>query len=294
MRPLLAAALCTMLAFAMPAWCQSSAKDAFAEVFGVKLHYTDTGTGSVVLLLHGLADDVHVWDRVAGPLSQHYRVVALDFPGFGQSGKPTIDYRVATLVDFVDGFLDALHIEHAAMVGNSLGGWVAAAFALARPRRVSALVLVDAAGYADLARTLGPAGMRALRLASRDDLRYLAPLTFHDPRYSSDAAIDAGFAERMTAGDGYAVSRIVEAMGRRDDVLDGRLAGIRAATLIVWGEEDRLIPAAFARRFAHDIRGARLLMLPRCGHMPQVECPEPFDAALERFLERSLSSAGSR
>jgi hypothetical protein len=98
--------------------------------------------------------------------------------GFRRSDKPLLSYRVSTFVDFLDGFLSELKIERASLVGNSLGGWVAAAFTLAHPERVERLVLSDAAGYAAVAKNIDPRALSALRLASRDDVRYLGPLTF--------------------------------------------------------------------------------------------------------------------
>ena len=98
------------------------------SVFGAKLHYVDAGSGSVVVLLHGLADDVGVWGSVMPALAAKHRVIALDQVGFGRSDKPLLDYRAATFVDFLDGFLNELKIDRASLVGNSLGGWIAADF----------------------------------------------------------------------------------------------------------------------------------------------------------------------
>jgi pimeloyl-ACP methyl ester carboxylesterase len=280
-----------MLALASPACAadtrpaQGPDRDTFVSVYGVHLHYREAGSGPVILLLHGLADDVHVWDDDMGVLAAHHRVIALDLPGFGLSDKPLLEYRPRTFVDFVRGFLDALRVTRASVVGNSLGGFVAALLALDDPQRVDRLVLVDAAGYHGLVRRLGPRGIQALRLATRADLRYLAPLTFHDRRYASEAAVEAGFAERMKAGDGYAIGRVVDSLLRGDDALDGKLRRIDRPTLIVWGRDDGLIPLAFGNRFAHDIPRARLVVLPDCGHMPQVECPAAFTAAVTAFLQ---------
>src|SRR5207248_7906451 len=95
----------------------------------------------------GLADNVAIWDPVIPALAARFRVIALDQIGFGRSDKPLLNYRVSTLVDFLDVFLTELKIERASLVGNSLGGWVAAAYALAHPERVERLVLSDAAGH---------------------------------------------------------------------------------------------------------------------------------------------------
>ena len=159
----------------------------------------------------------------------------------------------ATFVDFLRGFLDALKIQRASLVGSSLGGWVAARFALAYPDSVDRLVLVDAAGYADLARQLDPQTLHALRLGSRDDLRRLGPLTFYDSRYYQGNEAETAFlSERVTTGDGYTIERVIDAMIRGEDVLDRKVRTIASPTLIVWGREDKIIPLSFARRFHPD------------------------------------------
>jgi pimeloyl-ACP methyl ester carboxylesterase len=254
----------------------------FVSVFGAKLHYVDAGSGPVVVLLHGLADDVGVWESVMPALAAKHRVIALDQIGFGRSGKPLLGYRVATFVDFLDGFLNELKIDRASLVGNSLGGWIAASFTLTHPERIDRLVLCDAAGYAAVTKTMDPRALSALRLANREDIRYLGPLTFHDKRFYED--VDLVLKQRVTAGDNYTINRFLDSMIRGEDVLDGRLGGIHKPTLIVWGREDKLIPLNFAERFHKEITGSRLEVIDNCGHMPQVECADRFNHPLLKFF----------
>ena len=254
----------------------------FVTVFGAKVHYVDAGTGSPVILLHGLADDIGVWESVMPALAAKHRVIALDQIGFGRSDKPLLDYRVATFVDFLDRFLNELKIDRASLVGNSLGGWIAADFALAHPERIDRLVLCDAAGYAALGKNMNARTLSALRLASRDDIRYLGPLTFHDKRFYED--VDLAFKQRVTAGDGYTIDRVVDSIIRNEDVLDGRLGAIRKPTLIVWGHEDKVIPLNFAERFHKEIANSQLRIIDNCGHMPHVECPDEFTRMVLEFL----------
>src|SRR5436190_23650711 len=256
--------------------------DKVASVYGAKVHYVDAGTGSPVILLHGLADDIGVWESAIAPLAAKYRVVALDQIGFGRSDKPLLNYRVSTFVDFLDGFLNELKIERASLVGNSLGGWVAASFALAHPQRVDRLVLCDAAGYAAVSKTMDPRALSALRLASREDIRYLGPLTFRDKRFYED--VDLAFKQRVTAGDSYPVSQLLDSMIRGEDVLGGQLGAIEKPTLILWGRDDKLIPVSFAARFNKEINASQLRIIDGCGHMPHVECAEKFNHALLQFL----------
>ena len=251
-------------------------------VFGARLHYVDAGSGSVVVLLHGLADDVGVWESVMPALAAKHRVIALDQIGFGRSDKPLLGYRAGTFVDFLDGFLNELKIDRASLVGNSLGGWIAADFALTHPERIDRLVLCDAAGYAAVPKTMDPRALNALRLASREDIRYLGPLTFHNKRFYED--VDLAFKQRVTAGDNYTVNQLLDSMIRGEDVLDGRLGAIHKPTLIVWGREDKLIPLNFAERFHKEITGSRLEVIDDCGHMPHVECADKFNHALLKFF----------
>ncbi len=252
------------------------------RVFGANLHYVDAGSGSVVVLLHGLADDVGVWESVMPALAAKHRVIALDQIGFGRSDKPLLGYRAGTFVDFLDGFLNELKIDRASLVGNSLGGWIAANFALAHPERIDRLVLCDAAGYAAVPKTMDPRALNALRLASREDIRYLGPLTFHNKRFYED--VDLAFKQRVTAGDNYTVNQLLDSMIRGEDVLDCRLGAIHKPTLIVWGREDKLIPLNFAERFHKEITGSRLEVIDDCGHMPHVECADKFNHALLKFF----------
>ena len=254
----------------------------FITTYGAKIHYVEAGSGAPVILIHGLADNVAIWDPVIPALAARFRVIALDQIGFGRSDKPLLNYRVSTLVDFLDVFLTELKIERASLVGNSLGGWVAAAYALAHPERVERLVLSDAAGYAALTKTMDSRALRALRVASRDDIRYLGPLAFHDKRFYQD--VDAAFKERVIAGDSYTVAQVLDSMIRGDDALDNKLQTLKQPTLVLWGREDKLIPLSFGEQFHREIVDSRLRIIDNCGHMPQLECPNEFSAAVLKFF----------
>ena len=254
----------------------------FITTYGAKIHYVEAGSGAPVILIHGLADNVAIWDPVIPALAARFRVIALDQIGFGRSDKPLLNYRVSTLVDFLDVFLTELKIERASLVGNSLGGWVAAAYALAHPERVERLVLSDAAGYVALTKTMDSRALRALRVASRDDIRYLGPLAFHDKRFYQD--VDTAFKERVTAGDSYTVAQVLDSMIRGDDALDNKLQTLKQPTLVLWGREDKLIPLSFGEQFHREIVDSRLRIIDNCGHMPQLECPNEFSAAVLKFF----------
>lgn len=264
-----------------------------ATVYGMRIHYLDEGSGPVVVLLHGLGGSAQNWAFNTGVLAQKFRVIVPDQLGFGLSDKPFTNYRVGTYVDFLDAFLKELKIERAAVVGNSLGGWIAAAYTLAHPERVERLVLVDAAGFAP-PKDFDMGWLVGLNPSTREGMRRLATLVFYNKQlFTSDAAIDLLLKQRLTAGDGYTIQSLNESVARREDMLDGRLSGITQPTLLIWGRDDGLTPLAeYGERFKKEIKGAHLLVFDQCGHVPQVEKAAEFNAALLKFL--SVTSAQAK
>ena len=263
---------------------QSAVADKTATVYGVKIHYQEAGSGPAVILLHGLGGDVSNWAQTIGPLSKKYRVIVPDQIGFGRSDKPMINYRVGTLVDFLDGFYKELKLERASLVGNSLGGWAAAAYTLAHPEKVERLVLVDAAGFA-ITGDVDPRVLNGLNPSTRDAVKQVMSLVFYNKQiYASDAAVDLLFARKMTAGDGYTIQRFIDSITRGEDVLDNKLGAVKQPTLIIWGREDGLTPIAMGERFKKEIQGSELVVLEKCGHVPQLEKAAEFNAALVKFL----------
>ncbi|HEX8140464.1 MAG TPA: alpha/beta fold hydrolase [Pyrinomonadaceae bacterium] len=254
-------------------------------VYGQKINYVEAGSGPTVVLLHGLGGSQMNWALNVAPLAERFRVIVPDQLGFGRSSKPLINYRVATYVDFLDGFFKELKVERASLVGNSMGGWIATAYALAHPEKVERLVLVDAAGFAPTAefdaRALG-----FLNPSTREGMRQLASLVFFNKQlFTSDAAIDLMLTQRISAGDGYTIQSLIESLARREDLLDNRLGAIRQPTLLIWGRDDGLTPLSqFGERFKKEIAGSQLIVFDRCGHVPQVERAADFNAALIKFL----------
>ena len=255
-------------------------------VFGQKIHYVDVGTGPVVVLLHGLGGNSSNWAFNIAALSAKFRVIAPDQIGFGRSDKPLINYRVQTYADFLDKFLDAVGVERASLVGNSMGGWIAALYALKYPKRVERIVLADAAGFAP-PKELDLSTLSGLNPSTREQTRYLLNLVFSNPLLKSDANVDATLAARISAGDGYTIQSLVESIFRNEDMLDGKLAGIKQPTLIIWGREDGLTPLAReGEQFKREMPSAQFVVFEQCGHVPQVEKAAEFNAAVLKFLSQ--------
>jgi pimeloyl-ACP methyl ester carboxylesterase len=257
-----------------------------AVVFGQKIKYVDVGSGPVVVLLHGLGGNLSNWAFNFGALSAKYRVIALDQIGFGHSDKPFINYRVGTYADFLDKFLEGLNVEHASLVGNSMGGWVAALYAIKYPKRVERIVLVDAAGFAP-PKEFDLSALSGLNPSTREQARYLAGLVFFNPIFKTDAAVDSMLAGRISAGDGYTIQSLIESIYRGEDMLDGKLSVIKQPTLIIWGKDDGLLPLARdGEKYRKEMPSAQFVVFDQCGHVPQVEKAAEFNAAVLKFLSQ--------
>ena len=268
------------------------------EVGGLPIRYLSAGAGPPLVLLHGAGESALDWRWVMPDLATTHRVYAPDLPGSPISARPAADYSPAFFQRFVAGFLDALRIESAAMVGNSLGGLTAMRLALFEPARVTALVLVDSAG---LGRAASPA-LRSLALPGYGKLAILwsktppgalqralgrAALLFARPRRVPPEWLRAQYRLGRTSGFLEAQLAAVRAQiglrGQRE-VLLRRLPGLEVPTLVVWGARDRVFPEYQARDAVARLRDGSLALVPDCGHMPHVERPDLFVAACATFL----------
>jgi len=257
------------------------------RVFGQKIHYVEAGSsGPVVILLHGLGASSAHW-RLTIPALQGLHVYAPDQLGFGKSDKPDLNYRISTLVDALSEFYAQTGITRATIVGSSMGGWVATAFATAYPDKVEKLVLVDSTGYSQQrwnGPPVGRAEMLRLNPATLADMRALLLSLFANKALVTDVAVKAAFEQKLAAGDGHVINAFVESVVRNEDYVDGKLGALTMPTLLIWGKQDALVPLAVANAFNADIKGSRLTVLDQCGHVPQLECFMPFNAALTGFL----------
>jgi pimeloyl-ACP methyl ester carboxylesterase len=253
-------------------------------VFGQKIRYVEAGSsGPTVILLHGLGGSSQAWQFNIAPLAEKFHVFVPDQIGFGKSDKPLVNYRIRTYVDFLDQFCKQLKIERASLVGNSMGGWIAAMFTAAFPDRVDKLVLEDAAGYAP-PKDFDTRVFFALNPTTREGMKVLAAKVFYNKMFLTDAAIDAAIAARLSAGDGFTIKSITESIIRGEDYFDDAVKTIKRPTLIVWGREDGLVPLSEGERLNKDIAGSKLLVIDQCGHIPNLEKAAEFNAAAIKFL----------
>jgi len=264
-------------------------------IYGQKISYLEAGSsGPNVILLHGLGGDATNWTMTIPALAGKYHVYAPDQIGFGNSDKPIMTYRVATLVEFLDQFYQKLGIDKATLVGNSLGGWTAAAFSIAHPQKVEKLVLVSAAGYT--AKRYGGQELpkdiySVLNPGTTADMKRLFEAAFYDKAYSTDAFIALAFTNKLKRGDGYTINSFIDSFLRGEDFLDDKVKTIKAPTLLIWGREDKLTPPAMADAFAQDIQGSQKVIIDQCGHVAQIEKAQIFNNALLKFLMGEAAAA---
>lgn len=270
--------------FVLPARAQPEKS---VSVFGAKINYIEAGDPAKpkVILLHGLGGNATNWAFNVPALAQNYHVIALDQVGFGKSDRLMIKYRVATYVDFLDKFMAELKIDKASLVGNSLGGWVAALTAIKYPNRVEKIVLADAAGLKPAEIDL--AQIYSLNYSTRDEVRQLLKLVFFNQAiFGSELMVEQSMAVRVTANDGYTINSLIESIKRNEDFLNGRLGEIKKPTLIVWGKQDGLLKLADGEQFKREIAGSELVVFDQCGHVPMVEKAADFNKAVLTFLAK--------
>ena len=284
------------LTLVMTAFAQAPERK-HVEILGQKVYYLEAGsTGPTVILLHGLGGDATNWALTIPTLAKNYRVLAPDQIGFGQSDKPLLNYRIGTYVEFLDRFYQKLGLTKASLVGNSLGGWISAAFTLAHPDKVEKLVLVDAAGLSPK-RWNGPEmrreEMALLNPATIEDTKKLMAMILANKAMINDQMAEQMLIQRMQKGDGNTINRITESILLGQEWLDGKLRAIRTPTLVLWGREDLLTPLALGKAFAEDIKGSELVVFEKCGHVPQMEVAPKFNEALLKFLSKAAASTAS-
>jgi pimeloyl-ACP methyl ester carboxylesterase len=267
----------------------------FVDVAGMKVHLRDEGPRNdpvPIVLLHGTSSSLHTWDGWTQALKGKRRVIRFDLPGFGLTGpSPDGDYTIGSYVRFVTAMLDKLGVRRAVLAGNSFGGTVALASALAAPGRVEKLILVDADGYSRQSASV-PIGFRIAQMPllyrlvevtlPRGVIESSVRNVYGDPSKVNAELIDRYFDITLREGNRRAlVQRFKQAPS---GVIADRIREVRVPTLILWGGRDRLIPPASAERFHQDIAGSEVAVFDDLGHVPQEEDPARTVAVVMRFL----------
>jgi pimeloyl-ACP methyl ester carboxylesterase len=258
------------------------------EVMGLPLHVRDRGPrdASAVILLHGLGSSLQTWEPWAHGLATEHRVILLDLPGAGLSPPdPTGDYTDSRSLQLIIALMDQLDVARASVVGHSMGGRLAWRLAASHPERVDRLVLVAPDGFASPGFEYGrapdvPAMLGLMEYAlPRPLLRMNLAPAYADPATLTDA-LTTRYQDLMLApgARGAMLARMRQTVLQDPVPL---LARIQAPTLLVWGEQDAMIPIANADDYIRAMPRATLVSLPGVGHLPHEEAP---DRSLEPVL----------
>ncbi len=266
------------------------------------VNVVELGSGAPLLFVHGLGGCWQNWLENLLEFARDRRVIAVDLPGFGASQMPAKTISVSGYARTLDLLCEALAIDAAAVVGNSMGGFVAAEMAIASPQRVERLVLVSAAGLqiAEL-RLRRVLGLLALTRVDRVVGVYGGWVGGHAEavarRMRLRRLMFAGIARHPDAVPWPLVAEQAQAFGRPGFMpalramvsypLRDRLARIACPTLVIWGENDRLVPLRDASAFERLIPDARKIVYRDTGHVPMLERPAQFNADLRAFLEQA-------
>jgi pimeloyl-ACP methyl ester carboxylesterase len=265
------------------------------ELPGANVNYVEVGTGKPIVFIHGISGCWQNWLENLPHFGRGHRAIALDLPGFGASPMPSWELTIPAYARLLHDFCEKLGVEDATVVGNSMGGFIAAEAVTAGPARFDRLMLVAAAGIlttwnpeeratatAWAWKAFGPHFAHQGRLiVSRPRARQIVfrPFVRYPGRLREDLLleqIEGGL--KRAEGFGDALRALI-----RHDIRE-RLGEIEMPTTIVWGQSDRVIPMAAALSYHRRIPHSRLEIFERTGHVPQLERPLRFNGLLDEFL----------
>jgi len=261
------------------------------EVEGQPVHVLDEGSGEPILFVHAFPLNAAMWQYQIDALSERYRLVAIDLPGFGESPPPadTESGKACTVeryADLVAGVVHQLDLAPVVLVGASMGGYVAFGVVRQHPGTLRALVLADTRCQSDDASTWQRRTKQQERLRSGTDLESMAK-QLTESLLGGDSLQRPELVEYVTAlmasneRDGWICA--LEAMKKRQDSIS-TLDSIGVPTLVVVGAQDRLTPQTESTLIQARVKDSRLVVIPAAGHLPNVENPVAFNEALDEFL----------
>ena len=269
----------------------------FADIDGCRLCYVDEGQGSPVLFVHGIGGSMSNWEPNIEYFWERHRVIALDLPCHARSQVVDADGSLEFYAGAIRRLLAELGIDRVSIVGNSLGGLITLHLALTSPELIDSIVLVDTAGahkfpsvLKHLLRRTPPRLLKKLLLFS---ISYVARFRIFyrlTGIYNLNPYTRRLIEEAVATADRPDLDRYLEAYARTAETAlnvsyHDRLGEINKPTLVVWGQKDLGIPLRVGQEINRRIPGSFLVAIPRAAHVPQLDQPELFNAAVERFLD---------
>lgn len=274
----------------------TSPTSAFVDVLGMSVHYRDEGNKNdslPLVLIHGTGASLHTWEESVKLLKDSFRIITMDLPAYGLTGpNPERIYSQDFYVHFIHEFLTSIHVDLCIIGGNSLGGAIAWNYAHSYPSKVKKLILIDAAGYPMDSESKPIAFTLAQIPVLKHLLNYVTPRflaeksvrnVYDDPLKVTDAVVDRYYELFLREGNRQA---FVDRMNFSEypDYLK-KIRDVNIPTLLIWGENDKLIPVENAMKFRNDLPNDTLVILDKTGHVPMEESPERTVVAMKSFLK---------
>lgn len=268
------------------------------QIKGHTIFYVVKGEGESLLLIHGYGAGCWVWEKQVDVLAKDYRVYALDIIGYGYSDRPRIEYTPETYIHFLRDFMDGLGMERATLIGNSMGGGIAWAVAALFPERVKRLVLIDCVPP-DVLNQVKNESFRALAVVK--SIPFLPYLVIASRSKRSVKAIleeclfDRGLITPGVLNRQYELTRfkgstwvLYSTLKHADETskMGDYLPLIDHPTLLLWGEQDLVFPPTVGESLHQAIRGSKLHIVKKSGHIPMWETPDEVNRAILDFLKK--------
>lgn len=248
--------------------------------------YRSAGKGPAIVMIHGFSADKDVWARFARHFSGQYQVIIPDLPGHGETGfKPEWDYSIAAQTRRIAALMDQLHVQQAHVIGNSMGGFITAQFAVSYPQRTLSAGLVDPAGlpspHPSEMRVMLSKGQNPFVFSTREGFYRFYPMTMASPPFMPGYVLDA-MADRYIARREQLTQIFSESHKETD--LPMRLREVRLPVMLMWGKQDRLIDVSSVPVWQTALPQSKVHVLEGIGHMPMVEAPTMSAELYQRFL----------
>ncbi|MFZ6046496.1 alpha/beta fold hydrolase [Pseudomonas sp. CR3202] len=258
----------------------------------LSIHYYEGGPtkGETILMVHGFGASKDNWLRFARHFTQRYHVIALDLPGFGDSDRPAGSYDVGTQAERLESFVKTLELGKVHLVGNSMGGHIAALFAARHPQQVRSLALFDNGGIkapkqSELFRLIESGQPNPLVVRSADDFERMLAFVFVEPPRLPDS-VKAYLAAQSMANEAH-YDEVFRQLRERYIPLEPELPRIESPTLLLWGDHDRVLDVSSIEVMKPLLKKPSVVIMQNCGHAPMIERPEETARHYQAFLDTS-------
>ena len=269
----------------------------FVKVGGMEVHYRDQGKqidSIPIVLIHGTGSSLHTYDNWVSKLAINHRVIRMDLPGYGLTGAfPNRDYSYNNYVSFLKGFLEKIGVKSCVLAGSSLGGNIAWRFTIDNSKMVNKLILISAAGYPMKSKSI-PLAFKIAQIPIIQNI-----FTFITPRFVAKASVENVYKDKtkvseklvdryfeLTLRQGNRQAFVDRFKVKSDTMTHKKIKLINQRTLILWGEDDELIPSEMAYLFHDNLPDDTLVILKNVGHVPMEESPSESLMPVIEFLRK--------